>query len=46
MFCGNLEDKNVENSVEDGSLTYTVSEGKLKTIRAIGYFDLKVCGFG
>jgi hypothetical protein len=35
MLCRSLED-NVENSAEDGGLTWEISEGKLKTLfRAI-----------
>ena len=35
MFCGNLEEENVESSVEDGNLACEVSEGSLKTVRVI-----------
>ena len=32
MFCGSLEDRNVESSTEDGGLACEVSEGSLKTL--------------
>ena len=46
MFCGSLEDKNVENSEEDGDLAWEVSEGSLKIIGSISYFELRICGSG
>ena len=44
MFCGNLEEENVESSAEAGSLACEVSEASLKTVRAICYFELRFCG--
>jgi len=38
MFCGNLEDKGVENSVEDGSPDCDFSKGDLKTLWALLLF--------
>lgn len=40
-----LEDKNVECSAESRSLASEVSEGCLKTIRVICYFELR-CNSG
>jgi len=41
MFYGSLEDKNVHGIEEDRGLACEVSEGNLKTIRAICYYDLR-----
>jgi hypothetical protein len=45
MFCRSLEE-NVENSAEDGSLTYEISEGRLKILfRAIAALIVKSLWF-
>ena len=38
MLCRSLED-DVENTAEDGSLACEISEGKLKTFRAIATLE-------
>ena len=46
MFCGTLEDKNIENSAEDGGLTCDIIKRKFKdSIKTTCYFDLQFCGY-
>lgn len=41
MFCGSLEDKNVESSADGGGMACDAPEGSLKTISAICYLELR-----
>jgi hypothetical protein len=44
MFFRNLEDKKVKNNAEDGGApAWEVSEGSLRTFRAVCYFELSTC---